>query len=124
MKRTQGRQFRPVMRIVNMEKRIANLLNSCKESNILEKESIQIKDLISDYFANEDVDGFSSESDTDSESRDRTTKKTTAGSGTSGASVSVLFNDSETDSDTEIEEPDVSICGPGETSEDSELKDF
>ena len=115
------------MRIVNMEKRIANLLNSCKESNILEKESIQIKDLISDYFANEDVDGFSSESDTDSESRDRTTKKTkqtTAGSGTSGASVSVLFNDSETDSDTEIEEPDVSICRPGETSEDSELKDF
>lgn len=77
MKRTQGRQFRPVMRNVNMEKRIANLLNSCKESNILEKESIQIKDLISDYFANEDVaDGFSSESDTDSESRDRTTKKT------------------------------------------------
>ena len=50
--------------------------------------------------------------------------QTTAGSGTSGASVSVLFNDSETDSDTEIEEPDVSICGPGETSEDSELKDF
>lgn len=48
------------MRNVNMEKRIANLLNSCKESNILEKESIQIKDLISDYFANEDVaDGFS-----------------------------------------------------------------
>lgn len=41
---------------------------------------------------------------------------------TSGASVSVLFNDSETDSDTEIQEPVVSICGPGETSELVNLK--